>query len=150
MRSGHCRNSDGWCLSYPIPWSIKTVNSVHPEFIMIHSYVFIYICQQIEKMGQPLPEWWWVVEVITHPCSDSGLDSSSGGELKLYLGCTGSTSSYDGTNHPTQETLQHDNFAGHLILTYHKKANEGKRGRYYFSIRRTFPTFFRYSLFSAS
>ena len=32
-------------------WFIKTVNSVYPEFIMIHSFAFIYICQQLEKTG---------------------------------------------------------------------------------------------------
>ena len=31
-----------------------TMNSVYPEFIMIHSFAFIYICQQIEKkLGWP-------------------------------------------------------------------------------------------------
>ena len=49
LSSGHCWNSDGWWLSCPVPWSIKTVNSVYPEFIMIHLFAFIYICQQIEK-----------------------------------------------------------------------------------------------------
>ena len=49
LSSGHCQNSDGQWLSCPIPWSIKTVNSVYPEFIMIHSFVFIYICLQIGK-----------------------------------------------------------------------------------------------------
>ena len=51
LSSGHHWNSDGWWLSCPIPWSIKTVYSVYPEFIMIHSFTFIYICQQIEKTG---------------------------------------------------------------------------------------------------
>ena len=36
---------------------------------MIHSFAFIF----------------------SHHCSGGGLNSSSGGELKLYLGCTGST-----------------------------------------------------------
>ena len=43
---------------------------------MIHSFAFIYICQQIEKSGLVM-------------CG--GLNSGSGGELKLYVGCTGST-----------------------------------------------------------
>ena len=51
LSSGHHQNSDGGWLSCPIPWSIKAVNSVYPEFIIIHSFAFIYICQQIEKTG---------------------------------------------------------------------------------------------------
>ena len=92
LSSGHHQNSDGQWLSCPVPWSIKTVNSVYPEFIMIHSFAFIYICQQIEKN--------WVshhwnsdgsVAASAHCCSSGGLNSSSGRGLKLYLGCTGST-----------------------------------------------------------
>ena len=49
LSSGHGQNSNGWWLSCPTPWSIKTVNSVYPEFIMIHSFAIIYICQRVEK-----------------------------------------------------------------------------------------------------
>ena len=68
----------GGFLSCPVPWFIKTVNS---EFIMIHSFAFIYICQQIEETGSATAR--------TLMCI--GLNSSSGGELKVYLGCTWST-----------------------------------------------------------
>ena len=44
-----------------------------------------------KKLGQPPLEWQWVVVATTHHCSGGSLNSSSGGELKLYLGCTGST-----------------------------------------------------------
>ena len=90
LSSGHRRNSNGQWLSCPIPWFIKTVNSVYTEFIMIHSFAFIYICQQIEKLGQSLPEWQSAVAATANRHSGGGLYSSSGGELKLYLGCTGS------------------------------------------------------------
>ena len=48
---------------------------------MIHSFAFIYICQQIEKTESA------TIGVVM--CS--GLNLSSGGELKLYFSCTGST-----------------------------------------------------------
>ena len=76
LSSGHRRNSNGWWLSCPVPWFIKTVNSVYPEFMVIHSFVFIYICQQIEKN--------WVGHCWT------GMGS---GKLKLYLSCTGLSAS---------------------------------------------------------
>ena len=58
LSSGHGWNSDRQWLSCPVPWFIKTVNSVYPEFIVIHSFAFIYICRQIEKkLGWPSPEW---------------------------------------------------------------------------------------------
>ena len=81
LSSGHRWNSDGQWLSCPVSWSIKTVHSVYTEFIMIHSFAFIYICKQLETNGS----------ATAHRCSGGGLNLSSGGELKLYLGCTGST-----------------------------------------------------------
>ena len=94
LSSGHLWNSDGRWLSCPIPWSIKTVNSVYPESIMIQSFAFIYICQQIEKTG--LATAGMAISSGSH-CSLlfwQCLNSSSGGELKLYLGCKGSTFSF--------------------------------------------------------
>ena len=81
LSSGHHRNSNGQWLSCSIPWSIKIPNSVYPEFIMIHSFAFIYKCQQTKRTGS----------ATTGTSMCDGLNSSSGGELKLYLGCTGST-----------------------------------------------------------
>ena len=49
--------------------------------VSLHSFAFIYICQQTKKLGQPQPK----------RSFGGGLNSSSGGELKLYLGSTGST-----------------------------------------------------------
>ena len=48
--------NNGWWLSCPVPWFIKTVNSVYPEFIVIYLFAFIYICQQIEKTGSATSE----------------------------------------------------------------------------------------------
>ena len=44
LSSGHRQNRDGQWLSCPIPWSIKTVNSVYPEFIWsTHRHSFTYV-----------------------------------------------------------------------------------------------------------
>ena len=62
--------------------------SLSPEFIMIHLFAFIYICQQIEKTGFAITGT--MMDSGRHHCSGGGLNSSSVGELKLYLRCTGS------------------------------------------------------------
>ena len=62
---------------------------------MIHSFAFICICQQIEKTGLATARMamcgGWNSRVTTGTVMCSGLNSSSGGELELYLDCTGST-----------------------------------------------------------
>ena len=72
------------------PQFIKTVNSVYPNFIVIHSFALIYICRQIEITGL----------TATRTVMYSGLNSSSGGELKLYLNCAGSMS-------PSRDSREH-------------------------------------------
>ena len=59
---------------------------------MIHSFAFIYICQQIKKLGGPTLEQrcavaWAQAQVVNSNSTSAVQDPSSGGELKLYLSC---------------------------------------------------------------
>ena len=82
--------------SYPVPWFIKTVNSIYSEFFLYtHLHSFTYVNKQ-KKLGWPLPERWCVVawtqaQVVNSNSTSAVQNPSSGGELKLYLGSTGST-----------------------------------------------------------
>ena len=82
LRSGHCWNSNWQWPCCPIPWFHKSSKLSLPIIPHNNSFAFIYIyVDKQRKLGRPLPEC----------LLGSGLNSSSGGELKLYLDCTGST-----------------------------------------------------------
>ena len=79
---GHHRNGDQWW--QPLLIFIPAVAD--------HSFLlFIYVCKWVAGK-KPLPEWQWVVPLpLPITISAVALNSSSGSELKLYLGCTRST-----------------------------------------------------------
>ena len=85
LSSGHCRNGNGWWQPPPITVPAEA----DPVFL------FVDVCKWIQMSGS----WWilgrlsvlflwtrgWDKKATPHCCSDGGLNSRSGGELKLYL-----------------------------------------------------------------
>ena len=78
LSSDHHRNGDWRCQPPPITIPVVT--------FLRHSFAY----NRKNKLGQPLLEWRSAVVATADHHFGGGLNSSSGGELKLYLGCTGS------------------------------------------------------------